>query len=425
MSDESQKMNTKLFNKDYILLVQGSLFSSFGYVLYSAAISYWVYEETGSTALMGVLASITMFVRMFLLPVAGTIDDHISRRNVIAGSDAVCGLCFTIAGILALTGRLGVPVIAFAAVVSGICGSLLQPAAASLLADLIPREEFIRGQSIFSGGNSLLQMAGQAMSGVLIVTFGAPLLIFINGICYFVSALTEIFIHNHPSHNADEKMNLPVIVRGFLSSGKDFLTDRTLLVFSAAVIILNFLCCGAYALLVAFTSQYGMTTQQYGYISAIISCGGLLGMLAVGVFKIPPQKRFIIMIVSYAIMGASCGAGFLVADFLPTCILFIIAFTFNGVGNGILGGCITLMLPEEKRSAMSGFFLAACICGDALSGVAYGFLTELFPLKLVCGLGQILTLIPLAIMLFDQKLKKRMGERKRQACGRLLKTSHP
>ena len=403
-------MNKKLFNRDYILLIQGSLFSSFGYVLYSAAISYWVYQETGSTALMGILSGISMFIRMFLLPFAGTVSDHTSRRNIVAGSDAVCGVFFTLAGILAVTGHLSIPVVVIAAAVSGVCGSFLPPAAISLLADVIPKEEFIRGQSIFNGGTSLLQLAGQAISGVLIVAVGAPLLILINGICYFISALTEVFIHDYPSHNADDEVNFALLRKGFVDSGKDILADHAIFAFSLGVIVLNFMCSGAYALLVAYTLENGMTTQQYGYLGAVISLGGLLGMLVVGILKIAPTKRFMVMIVSYGIMGVAAGLGFIVADFVPTCILFVIAFTFNGVGNGILGGCVTLMMPEEKRGAMMGFFQAACIGGDALSGVFFGILSERFPINLVCGFGHILTLIPLAIFVFDKSLKKKLEE---------------
>ena len=43
----------KLWNKDYILLLQGSAVSTIGDLMYSVAIGYWVYEQTGSSALMG------------------------------------------------------------------------------------------------------------------------------------------------------------------------------------------------------------------------------------------------------------------------------------------------------------------------------------------------------------------------------------
>jgi hypothetical protein len=45
-------MARKLWNKDFILLLQGNTVSTIGDLMYSVAIGYWVYVQTGSTALM-------------------------------------------------------------------------------------------------------------------------------------------------------------------------------------------------------------------------------------------------------------------------------------------------------------------------------------------------------------------------------------
>ena len=81
----------KLWNKNFILLWQGTLFSTFGDVLYSICIGYWVYEKTGSTALMGLLSNISMFVAMFLGPFCGAIIDRSHRKWMIVGTDLIRG----------------------------------------------------------------------------------------------------------------------------------------------------------------------------------------------------------------------------------------------------------------------------------------------------------------------------------------------
>ena len=63
----------KLWNKNFILMLQGNAFSAIGDVLYSVVIGYWVYEKTGSSALMGIMSSISMFVTMFVAPFSGTL----------------------------------------------------------------------------------------------------------------------------------------------------------------------------------------------------------------------------------------------------------------------------------------------------------------------------------------------------------------
>ena len=44
----------KLWNKNYILMLQGSAVSALGDILYSVAIGLWVYEKTNSSTLCDV-----------------------------------------------------------------------------------------------------------------------------------------------------------------------------------------------------------------------------------------------------------------------------------------------------------------------------------------------------------------------------------
>ena len=82
-------MHKKLWNKDYILLLQGRFVSTIGDLMYSVAIGYWVYQQTGSNALMGIMSSISMFVTMFLSPVCGSIVDKCNRKWLIVGIDVM------------------------------------------------------------------------------------------------------------------------------------------------------------------------------------------------------------------------------------------------------------------------------------------------------------------------------------------------
>ena len=93
----------KLWNRDYILLLQGSIVSMVGDLMYSVAIGYWVYEKTGSSGLMGIMSAISMFVTMFLSPFSGSIVDKLDRKRVMVGMDALQGLLMLAVGILAMT----------------------------------------------------------------------------------------------------------------------------------------------------------------------------------------------------------------------------------------------------------------------------------------------------------------------------------
>ena len=84
-------MNRKLWNKDFVLLLQGNAVSTIGDVMYSIAIGYWVYQTTGSSALMGIMSSISMFITMFFSPL-NALDDYIYILSLL---DKNVNTCFT------------------------------------------------------------------------------------------------------------------------------------------------------------------------------------------------------------------------------------------------------------------------------------------------------------------------------------------
>ena len=111
-------MQRKLWNKDFVLLLQGNAVSTIGDVMYSIAIGFWVYQATGSTALMGIMSSISMFVTMFLSPFCGSIVDKCNRKWLIVGIDAIQGFIMLAVGVLAYMNALSVPIVLIAAFVA-------------------------------------------------------------------------------------------------------------------------------------------------------------------------------------------------------------------------------------------------------------------------------------------------------------------
>ena len=184
----------KLWNKDFILLLQGSSVSMIGDLMYSVAIGYWVYEQTGSNSLMGIMSSISMFVTMFLSPFSGSIVDKLNRKWVLVGMDLMQSAIMLTVGVLAYTERLSVPMVLLAAFLAALGGVFYSPASSTLMLDIIPRDDMVRGQSIFSGSSSLISMVGTAFSGVMVAFFGVPLIVIINGLSNLYSAISELFI---------------------------------------------------------------------------------------------------------------------------------------------------------------------------------------------------------------------------------------
>ena len=142
-------MHKKLWNKDYILLLQGNTVSTIGDLMYSVAIGYWVYRQTGSSALMGIMSSISMFVTMFFSPLCGSIVDKCNRKWLIVGIDVLQGLLMLVVGLLAWQNTLSVPIVLIVALLAAFGSVFYSPAVSTLMIDIIPRNDMVQGQSIF------------------------------------------------------------------------------------------------------------------------------------------------------------------------------------------------------------------------------------------------------------------------------------
>ena len=395
-------MQKKLWNKDFILMLQGNAVSDIGDLLYSVAIGYWVYEQTGSSALMGVMSSISMFVTMFLSPFTGSIVDKCSRKGMIVGMDVLRGLIMLALGVLLYMSKLTIPGVLLAAFLASLCSVFFNPAVNTLMIDIIPHDDMVRGQSIFSASNALINMVGKAFSGVLVAFLGVPLIVVLNGVSYLISALTETFIHVPRTVQQGEKVTVKGVLHDFGRAIKAIFADKFLKTFVPVLLLLNLLCAGPMTLMLPFCLEKGFTMEQYGLLMSIEMAASLVCVVILGVVKTTPKVRYWLQAIGFTASLICSILAYLSTGFVTLSVFLFLSTGLNMVGNSILNAALMLALPDENRGAILGFIEAACVGGCALSAVIYGLLGDLFPLYLVFVAGTILTLVPMVFACFHR-----------------------
>ena len=395
-------MQKKLWNKDFILMLQGNAVSDIGDLLYSVAIGYWVYEQTGSSALMGVMSSISMFVTMFLSPFTGSIVDKCSRKGMIVGMDVLRGLIMLALGVLLYMSKLTIPGVLLAAFLASLCSVFFNPAVNTLMIDIIPHDDMVRGQSIFSASNALINMVGKAFSGVLVAFLGVPLIVVLNGVSYLISALTETFIHVPRTVQQGEKVTVKGVLHDFGRAIKAIFADKFLKTFVPVLLLLNLLCSGPMTLMLPFCLEKGFTMEQYGLLMSIEMAASLVCVVILGVVKTTPKVRYWLQAIGFTASLICSILAYLSTGFVTLSVFLFLSTGLNMVGNSILNAALMLALPDENRGAILGFIEAACVGGCALSAVIYGLLGDLFPLYLVFVAGTILTLVPMVFACFHR-----------------------
>ena len=399
-------MGKKLWNRDFILLLQANAVSTLGDLMYSVAIGYWVYEKTGSSGLMGTMSAISMFVTMLLSPFSGSVVDKCSRKAVMVLMDVMQGILMITVGVLVWMDKLGVAGVLLAAFLAALGSVFYSPAVSTLMIDIIPKDNMVQGQSLFSGVSTLINLVGTAVSGLVVAFLGVPLIVVCNGLSNLYSALSECFIRVPKTAQQGET----VTVRGVLQdSGKairEIVTDRFLRHFVPLSLTINLLAAGALALVLPLCMEKGFTVEQYGYLMAVWTAASLLCVLLLGAVKLSPRGRFLVLAVGFGSCGVFCILTYLSTAFVPMCIAAFFASLTNCAGNSVFNAAMMLALPERNRGAILGFMQSASVGGTALSTLVYGLLGEVFPLWAVFTAGCALSLIPMLWLALHPKTRE-------------------
>ena len=399
-------MRKKLWNRDFILILQGNAVSTIGDLMYSVAIGYWVYQQTGSSGLMGIMSSLSMFVTMFLSPFCGSIVDKCNRKWLIVCIDTLQGILMLSVGVLAYMNALNVPIVLFVALLASFGGVFYSPAISTILLDIIPREDMVRGQSIHTSISSAINLVGSAFSGAMVAFFGVPLIVVINGISNLYSAATELFVRIPKTIQQGTKVTLKGVLVDTKDAIKTIFSNRFLRLFVPCALILNLLGAGPLTLVLPFCLEKGFGVDMYGYLIFVFTMAQLLCVVLLGTIKFGPKMRFWIMALGFSVAVPLFVLAYLSNHAVWLCVLTFAAAFMNCAGNTVFNACLMLALPEENRSAILGFIQAASTGGTALSAVIYGLLGELFPLYIIFAAGSAVSLVPMLYMCFNPKTKE-------------------
>ncbi len=379
----------KLWNKNFILLWQGHAVSVFGDVLYSIAIGYWVYHETGSTGLMGLMSSISMFVAMFLNPFTGAIVDRINRKSVLIVTDAIRGIVMLGVGALSLSGQLSVELVMVTAFVAALCGSMFGPATMTVFVDLVPHSDLVRAQSLSSGTNNLINFIGKGVSGALLTFVGVGPMIILNGISFLFSAASIGFIT--VPKTAKQELNQSITVKRILGDvvqgAKDAIATPGLNILIISALLANLLGSGYAALLLPLATMKGLNLTEYGLFIAFSSVAAVLAMALLGIFKLKAKHKMPIFVISFILNTVFVIIGLMGHGFIWLTIFFFLGDFTMVIGNAILNATMILAIPRDKRATVFGFVSSFSIAGMAISMLAYGFLAEIYDLSLLAIIG--------------------------------------
>ena len=374
----------------------GRIVSVLGAQMLDVAVGWQLYDRTHSPLSLG-LVGLSQVIPVVLLALpAGAAADRFDRRRM--GMLAQAGLSLAALG-LALASVLHAPVWTLYAMlfVTGVCGTFTRPATVSLLAQIVPREQFNNANAWLSSGFQIGATAGPALGGLVIgATGGASAVYFIDAACALLFVGTLATIPQRAIRPMEKRPGTDVR----LSAGLRFVFRSRLLLPAITLDLFAVLLGGSTALLPVFAKDILHTGPRgLGFLRAAPSLGATAAALLQT--RLPPWRRTgRVLLLCVTVFGVGT-VGFGLSRSLPFSLvcLFILG-AFDNVSAVIRATLEQVVSPDHLRGRVASIHWVFIGLSNEMGTFESGFAAALFgAVPAVVG-GGVGTLLVVAVVRF-------------------------
>ena len=388
-----------LRQRPIVALLAAEVISAVGSQMTFLALPWFVLQTTGSPTRMGVVLAVELAPIAVLGIPSGTVVSRWGARQTMIVSDVARAPLLASIPLLHALGWLSFPLLL---VLVAFIGVFLAPYFASqrlILPELVGDDEatVAKANAAIEGAQRATSLLGPAAAGVLIATFSAPTVLYVDAVTFLCSfALLAAFVPRRPP--------LPPTAEagGVLAGIRFVLSDRLLRVLGGTALIANglgqMLTAG---LTVLAYEEYG-SSRVAGAFFAAFGAGAVLGSVA----AVRIVGRFEPLRLGSTAFVALTLPVFALAVELPVPVVMLalaISSFFSPLVNAPLIGVITMRTPEALRAkVMTAVITTAMLAGPVGVAVAGPLLESWGPrhVFLLVATGQLLATIPFALVAF-------------------------
>jgi len=386
-----------LRHRNYRLFFYGQLVSLIGTWMQQTAMSWLVYQITGSKFLLGVVAAAGSAPMMVFSLWGGSLADRYPKRRIILWAQVAQMLPAFLLAALAWLGLATPWVIILIAVVTGIAMAFDMPARQAFTLDMTSREDLLNAISLNSSIFNGARIVGPALAGIVIGSLGTPICFLINGLS-FIAVIIGLRMMQLPPY-----VPLPqdAAAKASAWSGLTYVLKhprvRTILGLLGTVGIFGW----SYAVLLpAFAHEvFGRGADGYGILMSASGVGALAGALTVATagHVFPARKVALggVWLFSAALLAFSFTTNFYLA------LLFM---GFGGFGMLLFfstsNTVLQTIVPDEMRGRVLGVwglvFGAMIPLGSLEAGALASWLGAPFALAfgaVICAIAGLVALI--------------------------------
>lgn len=376
----------KLWTKNFTTIILATAMGAIGNIAGSFALSFLVFEETGSTLASALTVAIRLIPGFFIPLFVSPLMDRLPRKPFLVACDAIAAAVYLAAGLVLLkydfnyTGYL-----VFSLIIASL-GSFDELSYNALYPRLIPDGAEEKGYTVSSMLYPLLMVVMMPLSALLYRSVGTGrILVFQSVFCLLASV-----IENRIDITEEIREGTDFSFSQWLSDIKESATylkkEKGLLAMTVYSSTTNGMSEGYSPLLVAFFSTMpGFTVAMYSFFTVVEFIGRTVGGTLIYAKEKPPEKKY-----GYALFV------YLFYDIMDGCLLWLpyplmlvnrTVCGFLGIQSGTMRYAATQKyIPDSMRARINAFQSVVYLIFSAVLTLLVGWMGDIMDLRLVLSL---------------------------------------
>lgn len=386
-------MKKTLWTADVVRITLATSLGAAGGILSSFALSFLVFDETGSTLASALVLAISLLPGAVLpLLIAPLMDRH-ARKPFLVGGDAVNALLYALAGIYLLRCQFSYTVYLGFSLLLACLSAFDELAYSSFYPLLLPEGMEEKGYTVSSMLYPVLKVLMMPVAAALFNTLGVARLLLIQSALSLLAALIESRITVHETPRGGGRFSLRVWWGDLREAAAYLKKEKGLRALYDYMAVTNGMAAGYSPLLVAFfRTAPGFTAAMYSLFSVAEFAGRSLGGVVRYRYTLPENKRFSFVFFvyqTYELMDV-------LLLWLPYPLMLAnrAACGFLGINSAtIRQAAVQRYLPDHLRARVNAYESMLVTAASAVLSLAVGSLGEVMNYRLCVSLCAAATML--------------------------------
>lgn len=383
-------MKKTLWTKNFTLVTAASALGAVGGIAGGFALSFLVFDETGSTLASALILAIQL-VPFFVLPLfLAPVMDRLPRKPFLVAGDIVDGVLYALMGFYLIKFEFSYAAYLGYSLLLACLGSFDELAFQSIYPKLIPEGMEQQGYAVSTTLYPILRVIMLPLAGVLLDAVGAAWILIGQGGLSLMAALVEsnIDIKEHRRGDKGKLFSLRQWCSDIREAAEYLKNERGVTGIFSYMAVTNGVASGYSSILVAFFRTFpGFTAAMYSLFSVFEFAGRTLGGAVQYKLRLAKEKKFGFTFIVYQIY-----------ELMDMCLLWLPypLMLANRALVGFLGANSATMrqaamqsyIPENLRARLNAFQNMLITAASGVFALAIGALGEILDYRLcvsVCG----------------------------------------